>query len=82
MIKIELLFLSLLTFREKATSINEYERISKKIEEICETIRDIPTIGTNHKIVIPHHILDELQWHSNDNIFCKGLGISLLLTKK
>lgn len=68
--------------RDSATSIEEFSKYEKSIEEICSKLQGIVIVDQNKRILIPKTIMENLGWEFNKPTQYEGLGTSLSLSQK
>ncbi len=68
--------------KEKATSIEEFEKYSREIEIICLKIACCVKIDDRRRFNIPNSIMKENNLLPGDDIFIKGAGTSTFILKK
>lgn len=71
----------LVTYRNKATTYEEFERINAKIEEMCKNVSHVLRIAEQRRILLPTNTMEALELNTGDTVECKGLGKSLLVRK-
>jgi len=65
-----------------APDIQEYEKYSKKIEEMYLNLDYYKELDKQKKLLIPSLLINELNWEDVDTVLLNGLGDSLLVRKK
>ena len=68
--------------RDNSKSIKEFFKYEKEIEDICNKLNYIAILDTQHRIMIPKPLIEDLSWDKNTKIQYKGLGTSLELSQK
>lgn len=68
--------------RAKTTTVEDYERCTKMIEQLSSLIHSLLEIDNQKRLLLPKSILESLGWETKDTIEYTGLGESLQITKK
>jgi len=68
--------------RDNATSIEEFNRYEKEIEEISIKLYAIVTVDKQHRIIVPKSLVTSLAFEPNQELQYEGLGTSLLVSQK
>lgn len=68
--------------RDNATSIEEFNRYEKEIEEISVKLHAIVTVDKQHRIIVPKPLVTALDFNANQELQYEGLGTSLLVSQK
>ncbi len=71
----------LVTYRNKAATYEEFERINAKIEEMCKNVSHVLRVAEQRRILLPTNTMEALELNTGDTVECKGLGKSLLVRK-
>ena len=67
--------------QEKVTTLEEFNELQSKIENLCRYLFAIVNVDSNKRITIPKTIIDTLNWSLDEPISMNGIGNSLLITQ-
>lgn len=68
--------------RDNATSLEDFNRYEKEIEEISRKLFAILTVDKQRRVTIPKQVISEISLNNNNELYYEGLGTSLLISQK